>query len=49
MVPFRSNLKTYTVFTDSGDMVLLGEGSTTLLLLGKDTIECWVKTSPHTH
>ena len=39
MSPFGSNFKDYTAYADSCNMVLLGDGSTRLKILGKGTIE----------
>ena len=47
MTPFGSDFCEYATFVDSSKSVILGDGSTKLVVLGKGRIQRYVEVSPH--
>src|SRR5882762_6023749 len=47
MTPFGSDFRDYTSFASFHNTVILGDGTTKLVVLGKGTIQRYVETSPH--
>ena len=43
---FRSDFTDYTVYTESHETIILGDGTTTLQSLGRGTVTHWVETEP---
>ena len=48
MTPFGSDFSSYAKYAESRT-VTLGDGSTTLNIIGKGTVERWVETAPHAY